>query len=555
MLTNPNKGGNMRSVVSGIRRTGAGQAIVLGLVAIVLFAVASGLVVACGGDDEGDGGQAETPKTLRLASAYEFATGWDPRVSCFAESAYLRNMYDGLLIAAAPGSDKDFEPQLAESWEVSDDGQTWTFKLHEGVKFSDGEPFNAEAVKYSFDSTMELGEGASYILSGIESVDVVDEYVVEFKLEYAFPLDRVLSAADATYIFSPATKGLKTEDWTGKSFGTGPYMIESAREGDEYVFVRNPNWWGEWKDRNPETVVLKVIQEFTTQRQALEAGEVDFIYQVDRDAVPAMEGNPDLQVFAVPSIYQYDVCLNTRRAPLDDKIFRQALAFATPYDDIIAACGGDVVSPRAIGYVPQGMYGSSTDLPQYEYDPAKAEALLAQAGYPNGEGVPKLKLYYCSDVAMHSKITPLLKEAYEEIGLKIETMPILASQWTTVVTDPYPEPGLYDLFSERAYGSFAHAYDHLNYQFHTFDPPEYNTTYWSSPETDKMIEEAWATDATDPAKAQEMFDQIQTIVLEECPVIPILDLREIWAAKSSIEIAPDALNGFYRGLFWTGVTL
>jgi ABC-type oligopeptide transport system substrate-binding subunit len=70
-----------------------------------------------------------------------------------------------------------------------------------------------------------------------------------------------------------------------------------------------------------------------------------------------------------------------------------------------------------------------------------------------------------------------------------------------------------------------------------------------------MLEEAWAIDATDPAKAQEMYDQIQRIVLEECPVIPIFDPLEIWAARSSIEIAPDALNGFYRGFFWTGATL
>ncbi len=545
----------MRSRTVGGQSTGAGRLALLGLALLALLVVGSGVVAACGGDDESGGGQAETPTILRLASAYEFATGWDPRVSGFAEAAYLRNMYDGLLIAAAPGSDEDFIPQLAESWEVSDDGLTWTFKLREGVIFSDGEPFNADAVKYSFDSTMELGEGASYILSGIESVNVVDEYTVDFKLQYAYPLDRVLSACDATYIFSPATEGLEPEDWRGKSFGTGPYMIESYREGDEYVFVRNPNWWGEWKDGNAETVVLKVIQEFTTQRQALEAGEIDFAYQVDRDAVSAMEANSDLQVFSVPSIYQYDLCLNTRRAPLDDKTFRQALAFATPYDDIIAAVGGDTLSPRAIGFVPQGMYGSSTDLPQYEYDPAKAEALLAQAGYPGGEGVPTLKMYYCSDVAGHSKITPLVKEAFENIGLKIEIVPILASQWTATVCDPYPEPGLHDIFSERAYGSFAHAYDHLNYQFYTFVPPEYNTSYWSSPETDKMLDEAWATDATDPAKAQEMYDQIQTIVLEEVPVIPIFDLREIWAARSSMEIAPDALNGFYRGFFWTGATL
>jgi len=540
---------------SCVRGRRIGKLVLPGLVLLILLAAASGLLVACGGDegDGGDGGDAQTPTTLRLASAYEFATSWDVRVSGFAESAYLRNMYDGLLIAAAPGSDEEFIPQLAESWEVSEDGMTWSFKLRQGVTFSDGEPFNAEAVKYSFESTMELGEGASYILGNIDSINVVDDYTVEFKLKFPFPLDRVLSACDATYIFSPASKGLTTEEWTGKSFGSGPYMIESYKQGEEYVFVRNPDWWGEWAEGNPETVVLKIIQEFSTQRQALEAGEVDFIYQVDRDSVPGMEGNPDLQVFAVPSVYQYDLVLNTKRAPLDDKTFRQALAWGTPYDDVVAACGGDQLSPRAIGYIPQGMFASSADLPQYEYDVTKAEELLSQAGFPNGEGAPAITLYYLTDVALHSKYAPLVKEAWEELGLKVEMKPILASQWTPLVTGPEDER--HDVLCERAYPSFAHGWDMINYQFHTFDPPEYNASYWSTPETDKMLEEAWETEATDPAKAQEMYDQIQTTVLEECPVIPLFDPQEVWAASALIKIAPDALNGFYRGFFWTGVSM
>ena len=72
---------------------------------------------------------------------------------------------------------------------------------------------------------------------------------MKFTAKTPTPFDRLLSATDATYIFSPATKGMKPEDWTGKSFGTGPYMIESYKLGEEYVFVRNPNWWGEWQAR------------------------------------------------------------------------------------------------------------------------------------------------------------------------------------------------------------------------------------------------------------------------------------------------------------------
>jgi peptide/nickel transport system substrate-binding protein len=522
--------------------------LILGLAAIVLG--------GCGSSNTSSGGQsgaATTPKVLRLASSYEFATSWDPRASAYAESAYLRNMYDGLLIENPPGSAQKYTPQLATSWTRSADGKTWTFKLRQGVKFSDGTPFNAQAVKYSFDSTIKLGQGASYILGFIKSVNVVDDYTVKFVGKSAVPFDKLLSATDATYIFSPSTTGMKPEDFTGKSFGTGPYMIKSYREGEEYDFVRNPNYWGTWKPGNPDEVVLKVVGEFSTQRQMLEAGEVDFIYQVDRDSVKALQANPDLSVYIVPSIYLYELEYNTQRAPLNNVKVRQALAYATPYDDIIAITGGPDMSPRAVGYIPQGLSGASTNLPQYNYDPAKAQQLLAEAGYPNGKGMHPLTLYYLTDVSPHSKYAPLVKQAYEKLGLKITMMPILASQLTPMATGPKSKRA--DIICERAYPSINDGSDMINYQFHSFDPPVYNFSYWSSPQTDKMLDGLFALEAKDPAAAQALFDRIQTIVLNNMPVAPMFDYKEVWASTKAITIDPIALDAYYRGIFWTGVTM
>ena len=538
------------------RRLGLKRGVWLGFFLLLLLFGAT-LSVACGGsaDDSttGDSNSSPAPKTLRLASAYEFSTSWDPKVAAWGESAYLRNMYEGLLIENPAGSAEQYTPQLAVSWTKNADGTEWTFKLREGVKFSDGTPFDAEAVKFSFDSTKEQAEGAAYILDYIDKVTVVDEFTVKFSAKTPTPFDRLLSATDATYIFSPATKGMKQDDWTGKSFGTGPYMIESFKPGDEYVFVRNPYYWGEWRPGNPETVVLKVVAEFGTQRQMLEAGEVDFVYQVDRDSVTALEGNPELQVFTVPSIYLYELEFNTLRPPLDDPKVRQALAWATPYDDIIAASGGPEMSPKAIGYIPQGMNGSSTDLPQYTYDPEKAKQLLAEAGYPNGEGIHPLELVYLTDVSPHSKYAPLIKEAYEELGLKVEMKPILVAQLVPLCTGPEDERG--DIVCERAYPSVNDGHDMLNYQFHSFDPLVYNFSYWSSPTTDKQLEELWPLEASNPVAAQELFDTIQTEVLAAMPVAPMFDYKEVWAANTTVTIEPVALNAYYRGVFWTGITM
>jgi len=543
--------------VPGRRRQRPGWKAWRACVLPLLLAVAVASVVACGGSGSGSAGDGSSaspaPKTLRLASSYEFSTSWDPKVAAWGESAYLRNMYDGLLVENPKGSAEQYTPQLATSWTKNADGTEWTFKLREGVKFSDGTPFNAEAVKFSFDSTKKQAEGAAYILDFMDKVTVVDEYTVKFSAKTPTPFDRLLSATDATYIFSPATKGMKPDDWTGKSFGTGPYMIKSYKLGDEYVFVRNPYYWGGWKPGNPDTVVLKVVGEFGTQRQMLEAGEVDFVYQVDRDSVAALQGNQDLQVFIVPSIYLYELEFNTERPPLNDPKVRQALAWATPYDDIIAASGGPEMSPKAIGYIPQGMNGSSADLPQYTYDPAKAKQLLAEAGYPDGKGIHPLSLVYLTDVSPHSKYAPLIKEAYEELGLKIEMKPILVAQLVPLCTGPKDKRG--DIVCERAYPSINDGHDLLNYQFHTWDPLIYNFSYWSSPVTDKQLEELWPLEASDPVAAQDLFNTVQTEVLDAMPVAPMFDYKEVWAANKMLTIAPEALNAYYRGFFWTGVTM
>ena len=171
------------------------------------------------------------PKTLRLASSYEFATSWDPQASAYAESAYLRNMYDGLLIENPTGSAEQYSRSWRPRGPRTRTARSGRSRCARASSSATARRSTPQAVKYSFDSTKKLGQGAAYILDFIDKVIVVDDYTVKFTAKTPTPFDRLLSATDATYIFSPATKGMKPDDWTGKSFGTGPYMIQELQAG------------------------------------------------------------------------------------------------------------------------------------------------------------------------------------------------------------------------------------------------------------------------------------------------------------------------------------
>ena len=127
----------------------------------------------------------------------------DPSSSFSNDNTVMGNAYETLTFYNAPGSDTEISPKLATSWEQSDDGLTWTFHLRAGVKFHDGTDFNADAVKFSIDRTMSLGLGASYIFDPVESVNVIDDLTVEFKLKYTAPLDLILATGYAAWIMSP----------------------------------------------------------------------------------------------------------------------------------------------------------------------------------------------------------------------------------------------------------------------------------------------------------------------------------------------------------------
>ena len=339
---------------------------------VALLAGAALILAACGtqaqspGTSAGptdDGGettpppsQAAGPDLLKVATTAAVTT-WDPVASFSTEAFYMANIYEPLLRVNPPDAGDEFTPVLAETWETSDDGLTWTFNLRAGVTFHDGEPMDADAVVASIEAAKERA-GASFIWLPLDTIEAVDDQTVEMTLSYAAPMDLVASSLYGAWIISPAALAAFAEDETyfedGVDGGTGPYTIDSYTPGEEVVLTAYENYWGGWDDANHyETVLVSITPEAVVRQQMLEGGDVDLAFSLPTENIDTFRDNPEFTVLEEPSFFNYVGLFNTQRAPLDDPLVRQALSYALPYDDIIQAGAGGF-GTQSRGPVPRG---------------------------------------------------------------------------------------------------------------------------------------------------------------------------------------------------------
>lgn len=143
------------------------------------------------------GQAAKLPKDILVFASTDSITTWDPSAAYSTESSYMPNIYETLIWVSPPGSDKPFQPGLAEDWRVDDNGLKWTFYLRKGVKFHDGGMLTAQAVKDSIERTKKMGKGAAFIFAPVKEIKVLSDYAVQFILKEAAPFDRIIASANA----------------------------------------------------------------------------------------------------------------------------------------------------------------------------------------------------------------------------------------------------------------------------------------------------------------------------------------------------------------------
>jgi peptide/nickel transport system substrate-binding protein len=455
----------------------------------------------------------------------------DPSSSFSSENAVLSNVYETLTFFNPPGAKEALSPKLAVSWEPNATSTEWTFKLRKGVKFHDGTPFNAEAVKFSLERTKELGLGAAFILDPLDKIEPVDDLTVKFTLKFAAPLDLILSSGYAASMISPAAKD-KDNKWfnEGNDAGTGPYMIETYNHDQNAILTQFKDYWGGWQEGQFTKVVFENYSDPTVAEQQIRSGEVDFTHTLPFENYEALAQAEGVVVDVTPSFQNLVGLLNNLKPPLDNPKVRQALSYSFPYD-VVAKNLYAGKGTLAKGPVPADMWGHNHEIKGYTFDPDKAKALLAEAGVKEGE--IKLVYTFLAGDKDEQQVGELWRSELAKIGVDLEVRGLAwEAQWDLAKTNPKEAQ---DIFVMYWWPTYITPYDFLYSMFRTEDPPNFNLGYYANPKFDALIDEANTISGVDREKATQMYAEAQQILVDDAASLYILDLPNVHVLRSDIK--------------------
>ena len=346
----------------------------------------------------------------------------------YAGEMYAQEMlYETLVNITADG----YEGCLAESWDISEDGKTYTFHIRDGVKFSDGEVCDANAIKANFDAIIENKDRHTWLemMNLLVGVSAPDDktFVIELSEPY-YPLLTQLGVTRPFAMISPkAMKDGSTKDGVNAYIGTGPYVLTDFVTDEYAVFEANENYWGE--QPKIKKITVKVIPDNQTRILALEKGEIDMIFgknMIDADAINQYTGNDKFTVSLSDPTSTRQIVLNTTRDVLADKEVRQALQHATNKQTISEGIFYGLEQPADTLFAKTVPY-CDIDLEPYAYDVELAQSMLDEAGWVVGSDKIREKdgqklnidLLYNSDSVTEKAIAEYLQSEYQKIGIAL----------------------------------------------------------------------------------------------------------------------------------------
>jgi ABC-type transport system substrate-binding protein len=447
----------------------------------------------------------------------------DPRTTDTQEGYIASaNIYDCLVLYDLGAT--TIRPGLAESWEISDDGLVYTFKLRQGVKFHDGAPFNADAVVTWYNSIDEGAPGSQYdatrmvymadfITDWIDSVEAVDESTVRMTLPTPYsPLLANLAIPIAS-IISPTAIAAGLDSVSVNPSGTGAFRLarpEDWTRDSQLVLEANPDYWG--GAPKVEQFIIKIVPEGSTRLQQVETGELDIAWALTPEDVERARENPDLVVVEDAGLNTNAVQMDVMKEPFTSKEVRQALNYAVNKDELSEGLyNGNMVT--AGGLLPPVDWAYNPDLKSYPYDPDQARELLAEAGYDEGNPLTFTFMAYTIPRGYNpvgDRLATAIQEYWSEVGVQAN---IQTEEWTQYRDDRRankfqcslagwqgdngdPDNFLYTFFSSASIGAE-------------------NYSRYENPEVDDLLNQA--KEVSDQEERKALYQKAEQIIVDDAP--------------------------------------
>ena len=442
------------------------------------------------------------------------ATHLDPHVSGNGVSNTITNsMYETLVWF---DENLELKPLLAKSWTVSDDGLDYTFVLNEGIKFHDGEPFNAESIVANYeraksDSSLRLASQTAMW----DSVTVDSEYQVTIHLKE--PNNTFLNKLAQVRIVSPkAIKELGKDGLAKQSAGTGPFILSERVDGGYTKMVRNENYWQDGP--KVDTLTWRVVPEDGARVAMLQTGEADIISPLPAIQVDKLKDDASLDVLNLGGLtYRYatlnkNYTLADGRKPLDDVRVRQAMNYAfdsEAYTQVVFQGYASVPTSLFASSVP--FYAEQTP---YTADVEKAKSLMSEAGYSDGFPIN----IWVDNTTIEMQGAEFLKQQLAQINIDVNVVPMESTTIADMTSAPEDKTEVQMWYVNWSSGDYS-ADGSMRNILHgdKYPPSGYNTAFYNNAEFNKCLDDALKT--TDTDEITKLYAQAQSIAWEECPWI------------------------------------
>ncbi|WP_034913687.1 MULTISPECIES: glutathione ABC transporter substrate-binding protein GsiB [Erwinia] len=445
--------------------------------------------------------------------------------------AVAKSFYQGLF-----GFDKDMKliNVLAESYQASPDGLTYTVKLRSGIKFQDGSDFNAEAVKVNLDRASDPDSHLKRynLFKSIGTTEVVDPVTVKITLKQPFSAFINTLASPAAAMISPTALKKYGKDIGFHPVGTGPYELENWNQTD---FVKVKKFAGYWKKGYPklDTITWRPVVDNNTRAAMLQTGEANLAFPIPYEQAKRLESNAKLDLTTSPSIMQRYISFNVTQKPFDNPKVREAINYAINRQALVKVAFAGYATP-ATGIVPPAIqYSESFAAPQY--NPAKARELLKEAGYPNGF---ETTLWSSHNHSTAQKVLQFTQQQLAQVGIKVKVTAMDAGQRAAEVEGKGQKESGVRMFYTGWSASTGEANWALTPLFDTqsWPPTIFNTAFYSNPQVDKDLADALKT--TDGEKKASLYKDAQSRIWKDQPWAPLV-VEKLVSAKTK------NLTGFY----------